>query len=367
MAPKLTDSDKNTIVELYQHPDESTATLASRYGVSSSTISRILKQVLSEQQYKEIVKQKKGGGSKPQTKGSGVSVSKPSIPEPSIPEQQTKLVGISNDVPSKRVKPKDTQSVKSVISKSSSQLEEPSEPSLASNQSDVAEQEPNGVAPKPTPVEQADNLQLSLADTAPPPPILKKNRPKPSVPQDNLTDDWGDEIPANLLDMEDLDDEELDDEDLDDLEGDLDDDDDNSSDGDDFSDLDEGDLAFPLNADMLSVLPFSEAKLPRTCYLIIDRAAELITRPLKAFSDLGEVPAADVDELTLPIFDNHRVAKRFVNRRTQRIVKVPDAQVLRKTSSYLMDKGITRLLLGGQVYALMDDEIEDYDYSDDYN
>ena len=66
MALKLSDADKKTIVELYRHPEESTATLASRYAVSSSTISRILKQELSPDEYQDIVQQKKGGGSKPQ-------------------------------------------------------------------------------------------------------------------------------------------------------------------------------------------------------------------------------------------------------------------------------------------------------------
>jgi hypothetical protein len=34
------------------------------------------------------------------------------------------------------------------------------------------------------------------------------------------------------------------------------------------------------------------------------------------------------------------------------VIKLPDAQVLQKTSSHLQAKGITRLLIDGQVYAL---------------
>jgi hypothetical protein len=99
------------------------------------------------------------------------------------------------------------------------------------------------------------------------------------------------------------------------------------------------------------VLPFSEAPIPKTCYVVVDRSSELITRPLKDFADLGQIPVEETQEKTLPIFDNHRVAKRFL-RRMQRIVKLPDGRVLQKVQPYLQAKGITRLLIDGQVYSL---------------
>jgi len=45
------------------------------------------------------------------------------------------------------------------------------------------------------------------------------------------------------------------------------------------------------------------------------------------------------------------VAKRFM-RRMQRVVKIPDGRVFLKVGSYLQAKGITRLLIDGQVYSL---------------
>jgi hypothetical protein len=101
----------------------------------------------------------------------------------------------------------------------------------------------------------------------------------------------------------------------------------------------------------IQVLPLSAAHLPKTCYLVIDRAAELITRPLKDFADLGKIPQEEFQQKTLPVFDNHRVARRFSNR-SQRVIKVPDSRVLQKTRTYLYAKGITRLLLDGQIYSL---------------
>ena len=55
---------------------------------------------------------------------------------------------------------------------------------------------------------------------------------------------------------------------------------------------------------------------------------------------------------TLPIFDNHRVARRFSNR-SQRVIKVPDGRLLYKTCYHLQAKGITRILLDGQIYSLV--------------
>jgi len=107
-----------------------------------------------------------------------------------------------------------------------------------------------------------------------------------------------------------------------------------------------------VNADSLvHVLPLSEAAFPGTYYLVIDRFADLITRPLKDFGDLGRFPSEEIQEKTLPVFDNHRVARRFSNR-TQRVIKVPNGSMLQKVCSHLYSKGITRLLLNGQVYSL---------------
>ncbi len=354
MAPKLSDSEKSKIVELYRHPDESTATLASRYGISSSTVSRILKQALSDSEYKEIVKHKKGGGSKPQAKTKTKTKSSVSKSE-TKGTKEVSTVSVSDTSTNKNKGQEDS-------------LETVDAKSAPANETTPGSQTSKGSRKRTSAKgQQSDGLQqLSLADM-PPPPVLAKN--KSQVEQQNeqqeapdINNSWEEEIASDLLDIDDLNDEDLDDDDIDDV---LDDDD---IDEDDFSDVEDEDIGdeeldYSLSiGEVLSVLPFSEAKLPRTCYIIIDRAAELITRPLKAFSELGEVPEADVDERTLPIFENHRVAKRFVNRRTQRIVKLPDAQLLRKTSTYLMDKGITRLLLSGQIYTLVDDEAEEYDY-----
>jgi hypothetical protein len=154
------------------------------------------------------------------------------------------------------------------------------------------------------------------------------------------------------LEGDELDDDE---DELDDDDDELDDDDDDEEDELEDGEFDEvSSLVSPMQipaAGLLQILPFTDASLPRTCYVVVDRASELITRPLKDFTELGQVPTQEVQERTLPIFDNHRVAKRFL-RRMQRIVKVPDGRIFQKVKPYLQAKGITHLLIDGQVYSL---------------
>ena len=135
---------------------------------------------------------------------------------------------------------------------------------------------------------------------------------------------------------------------------DIDDDEDEEEDDDDWEADTEDNFNYP-HADAkdfdIEILPISAASFPRTCYLVIDRSAELIVRPLKDFADLGSIPAEEVKQKTLPVFDNHRIAKRFSHRR-ERVIKVPDGRMLEKTSRYLNAKGITRILIDGQIYSL---------------
>jgi hypothetical protein len=101
----------------------------------------------------------------------------------------------------------------------------------------------------------------------------------------------------------------------------------------------------------VQVLPLTAAVLPPTCYLVVDRLAELIVRPLREFAHLGMIDPQEVQQKTLPVFDNHRVARRF-SHRSQRVIKVPDSRLLYKASPQLRAKGITRIFLDGRVYSL---------------
>lgn len=300
MTPrKLSDSDKREILEQYRQPGETTVTLANRYGVSNSTISRILKSSFSDEEYKELVQQKRSAsaaGSAPMADDLDEEVEEPvesdieATPAPPVPK-------IRRRQRSAEAAETETQT----SAQTAIQLELLQEPTLVTH----------------SPVESRENHTEAEAKV--------------------LEEMLGEEI----LDQEDFSDLDEEDDDLDDFnEDDLDDD---------------QDMPMPQRklraTGVIQVLPLSEASLPKICYLVVDRAAELITRPLRDFGDLGQIPTPEVQQRTLPVFDNHRVARRFSNR-SQRVVKVPDGRMLQKTSAYLQAKGITRLLIDGQVYSL---------------
>ncbi|MEG4055931.1 MULTISPECIES: hypothetical protein [unclassified Microcoleus] len=315
MTPtKLSDSDKRELIRLYRQSNENTITLAKRYGVSSSTVRRILQGALSEPEYEFLVQQKQKRLSDRTSVSEPTEATTESSPDGEI---DPVAVPLSESVP---VLPSASNS-RPTIRKRSESVPEP-----------VAELDVSDVPDAP-----AANLGAQSHRAV-------------------VTGELKAMLPAEgLLAGEDFSDFEDDDEDdEDDLDDDLDEDvedEDSLSEGSLLGSLSSSELIELRGTGLIQVLPLSEASLPKICYLVVDRAAELITRPLKAFGELGQIPAAEIREKTLAVFDNHRVARRFATR-NQRVFKIPDSSMLQKAAPYLRAKGITRLLIDGQVYSL---------------
>ncbi|MGB3203834.1 MAG: hypothetical protein WBB28_02465 [Crinalium sp.] len=320
MSPrKLSESDKQDILTLYRQLPETTSTLASRYGVSSSTISRLLKTNLSEEEYEGLIQQKRTSRT-------------PSISAEVIPEV-TELV-----------EPEPKISVSAPILR---RLRRRS--SAASTSLDMFEEtETEATEPPLEPRTVSNNINNEFFDST----IADE---EPASVYNEMVED-SDQAEVHALeemigeDISDLDDEDEDLQNLDDedWEDDLDDDD-----TEDITDQQQiGSFITEFRDNNIQVLPLSQAHLPKICYLVVDKAAELIARPLRDFSDLGRIPVGEVQQKTLPVFDNHRVARRFSNR-TQRVIKIPDSRMFQKACSHLQAKGITRLLIHGQVYSLL--------------
>ena len=97
--------------------------------------------------------------------------------------------------------------------------------------------------------------------------------------------------------------------------------------------------------------PLSPGVLPDSVYMLVDKVVELDARPLRDFPELGPLDTVDQDRQGLFLFANPRAAKRQCGR-NQRVIKVPDTTVFERTSSYLLKRGITRLVMEGTVVAL---------------
>jgi hypothetical protein len=282
MAVKLALDDKQEILRLYRESDATTTQLAKQFGISTSTVLRLLQELIPVEEYRQLVIQKQAKG-KRGSKNNDVGN-----------YQVNQLALIADDLSL----------------------------SVTSNSFDEGEE---------TAIEMDDNL--------------------------NISDNSIEEEDIEVEDLaEDLDDDSLEEEDEDDLvdEDNLEIDEDELDFGDEdsesslsiFADLHGGHAA----NDRLEILPLNDAELPLICYIVVDRIAEIITRPLKDFKDLGVIPPEELLSKTIPIFDNHRVARRF-SHHNQRVIKFP-SDLIHVTRPKLVQKGITRILFSGQVYTL---------------
>jgi hypothetical protein len=390
-SKKITDADKLEIVDLYRQTGDTTASLASRYGVSNSTISRLLKTSIPEAEYEVLIQQKRGvkGGNEEDSLTIMAAASADSQPDLPLEEPLDRLdpVPDSISVELPKILPTPTAEHDLVAAGSIDSTDESSAhnrrvrrrssaPLTADDREPIqidrqAVADPDIAAPTITiaqpswePVMAASNLDAAPLPTktiipapAPRTPVLRDILAdsndryfKPPAPPETAIDD-GEEDP----DAEDVNalaamfGEEIADSE----------DDDDDNDGEDWdeeatSSYQQLDRDRFLTEDRLHVqlTPLSQAILPRTCYIVIDKFAELIVRPLKDFADLGQIATEEIQQRTLPVFDNHRVAKRFSNQRTQRVIKVPDSRIFHKTIQHLRSKGITCLLVDGNIYSL---------------
>ena len=364
MSPKkLTEDDKQEILDLYRQTPETTSTLAERFAVSSSTISRFLKMSLSGNEYEVLIQQKRLA--RVSKADSQLSLSLENTVNANSPAESLAIatetlpapLEIVEVVKSSMAEAEETATEENLIrvktrKRRSTANEKEPELSTEAVTEIVAVNPVNPVISATEPdtlVEKKISQKIILKSEATNPQYLsaiaENTVPRPialdATDLGELVEELG-KLPKIQPELEDLDDAL-----------DLEDDDEDDEEEDDWQEEEEASFFPSLSGSGdLTVLPLSAAVFPTTCYLVVDRTAELIVRPLKEFTHLGKIPPEETQQKTLPVFDNHRVARRFSNR-TQRVIKVPNSNVLRKASSHLKAKGITRIFLDGRVYSLL--------------
>ncbi len=293
MAVKLALDDKQEILRLYRESEATTTQLARQFGISTSTVLRLLQELIPADEYRQLVSQKKADGKR----GSRINHDTGHF-------QVNQLALISDDLP---LVADDDNNFGPIFDETFDET-----------------------------FDQGDKTAIAMDDNL---NLVEVRLLETSLNDEDLEDD--EESEDDLVDEDDLDlsvEIEQDDDDFEEEE----------EEADDrlFADL-HGEHAA---GDRLEILPLAEADLPLICYIVVDRIAEIITRPLKDFKDLGEIPMEESLSKTIPIFDNHRVARRF-SHHNQRVIKFP-SDLIHITSPKLVQKGITRILFSGQVYTL---------------
>jgi len=91
--------------------------------------------------------------------------------------------------------------------------------------------------------------------------------------------------------------------------------------------------------------------LPESVYMLVDKKVEL---DVKSLSDLPEwrfLPENELQRNAILLFLNQRTAKRSCSK-NQRVIKIPNTNIFQLSKSYLISKGITRLILEDSIIGL---------------
>ena len=114
----------------------------------------------------------------------------------------------------------------------------------------------------------------------------------------------------------------------------------------------------PLNFDIeniprkeLSSVPIEEVDFPKTVYMIVDKNIELEIKLLKDYPEWEFLPKEDLKRKTIEIYFDLKTAKRDCSKE-QKVIKVPNTDVFRIASSFLLNKGISRIVSAEKLIAI---------------
>ena len=114
----------------------------------------------------------------------------------------------------------------------------------------------------------------------------------------------------------------------------------------------------PLNYDIentsqkdLSSVSISEANLPKTVYMIVNKKVELEIKYLKDYPEWQFLSQDELERKTIEIYFDLKIAKTFCQK-DQKVIKVPNTKVFQKVASILSSRGISRIVSSDQLIAL---------------
>ena len=101
----------------------------------------------------------------------------------------------------------------------------------------------------------------------------------------------------------------------------------------------------------LSSIPLGEINFPKVLYMIVSNFVELEVKLLKEYPNWSFLPETDQKRITIEIFSDQKVAKRFCTK-NQKIIKIPNTKVFQIASRKLIDKGISRIVFEDNLISL---------------
>ena len=93
------------------------------------------------------------------------------------------------------------------------------------------------------------------------------------------------------------------------------------------------------------------ATLPESVYMLVEKKVELEPRNISDLPEWSFLPDNELERLAILLFPNQRTAKRNCSK-NQKVIKIPDTGIFKISKSYLLSKGITRLILEDSLISL---------------
>ena len=101
----------------------------------------------------------------------------------------------------------------------------------------------------------------------------------------------------------------------------------------------------------LTSIPISEFNFPNIVYMVVDKKIELETKYLSDYPEWNFLSKEELNRKTIEIHFDFKNAKRFCNKE-QKVIKVPNTDVFRVVSPFLISRGISRIVCPDQLIAL---------------
>ncbi len=110
------------------------------------------------------------------------------------------------------------------------------------------------------------------------------------------------------------------------------------------------DIEFDLQKEISSI-HISEVSLPQMVYMIVSKNIELESKSLYEFPEWSFLPQEDLNRKVIKIYAELKNAKREC-KKDQKVIKVPNSNVFGLASSFLLAKGISRIISETQLISL---------------
>ena len=101
----------------------------------------------------------------------------------------------------------------------------------------------------------------------------------------------------------------------------------------------------------LSSQPLKDSNLPQIVYMLVDKKIELIPKSLGDYPQWRFLPEEDLNRKVIKIYEDLKNAKREC-KKDQKVIKVPNSNVFGIASSFLLAKGISRIISETQLISL---------------